>query len=56
MAQKKKSFSVYFEDAEGNGRNLSIQAPNKTEARRMAKEWMREEGENLRGATFVVED
>ncbi len=54
-APKSKSFSVFFEDAAGDGRNLSIQAPNKTEARRMAKEWMREEGENLRGATFEIE-
>ncbi len=54
-AQNKKPFSVFFLPADGDSRDLIVDATSKSEALRLAKEWMRDEGENLRGATFEVE-
>ena len=54
-ARKKQKFYVDFEDAEGNTRALMIEATDKKAAISQARQWMRDEGENLRGATFTVE-
>jgi hypothetical protein len=51
---KQRAFYVDFEDANGNVRNLVIEAPNETAALKEGKRRMREDGENLKGATWDV--
>ncbi len=49
-----RAYYADFEDADGNVRNLIVEAPNETAALREAKRRMREDGENLKGATWDV--
>jgi len=54
-AQDGRSYFVTFESAAGDVRELTVKADNKKEALAKAKQWMREDGEVVRGASWDVE-
>jgi hypothetical protein len=51
---KQRTYYADFTNVDGNVRNLIVEAPNKTAALKEAKRRLREEGENLKGATWDV--
>ncbi len=54
-AQDGRTYFVTFESAAGDVRELTVKADNKKEALAKAKQWMREDGEVVRGASWEVE-
>jgi hypothetical protein len=51
---KQRTYYADFEDADGNVRNLIVEAPNETAALKEAKRMVREDGGSLKGGTWDV--